>query len=144
MGYEINSTWTKIRENDIKKLNEIIDDRYCRELEIGRKLNMMKKFNKAFDDEINNIYWDNIIKFMNDNNWTWFFYDGGEKYRIPNKFEIIDRLKNEYLKHGLYHIIELNEKEYSVFSGGFAFEMGYNGNNYWVSIYFDIAHFFKD
>lgn len=144
MGYEINSTWTKLREKDIKKLNEIINDEYCIELEIGRKLNIMEKFNKAFDKEIEHIHLSNIIQFMTDNNWTWFFNDGGKEYRIPNKFEIINKLKNDFLKHGLYHIIELNEKEYSMFSGGFNFEMGYNEDNYWVNIYFDIAHFSKD
>ena len=141
MGYEINSTWTKIHENDIKKLNEIIDDEYCVELEIGRKLDIMKKFNDAFDKEVKSLYWENIIKFMNDNNWTWLFYDGGEVYRIPNKFEMIERLKSDFIKHGLYEIIELGKDRFSSFSGGFNFEMGVNEGNYWVHICFDIAHF---
>ena len=132
MGYEINSTWTKLREKDIQKLNEIIDDEYCNELEIGRKLNIMKKFS---------LYWENILEFMTDHNWTWFFYDGKEQYRIPTKEEMIERLKTDFLKHGLYEIIELGKNSYGSFSGGFNVEMGIHEGNYYVHICFDIAHF---
>jgi len=143
MGYEINSTWTRLRQDDIKKLNEVIDDEYCRELEIGRKLNMMKKFTEEFEDEIKSLNWDNITKFMHDNNWEW--YMGGrlsfDNCAIPTKEEMIDRLRTHFFKHGLYNIIELGTEHFSTFSGGFNFEMGYNGDNYWVHICFDIAHF---
>lgn len=143
MGYEINSIWTQIHEKDIKKLNEIIDDEYRKELEIGRKLNIMKKFNKAFDDAINDIYWDNILEYMKKNNWEWAFYDNGENYRIPTKQEMIERLRKEYLNYGLYEILELGKKEFSLFGGGFNFKMRYSGDDYFVFIYFDIAHFVK-
>ena len=55
MGYEINSTWTRMHKTDIEELNDIIDDKYCREMEIARKLNLMKKFKEAFDKEINSL-----------------------------------------------------------------------------------------
>ena len=141
MGYKINTTWTKIHENDIKKLNSIIDDEYCNELEIGRKLNIMKRFNEEFDKELNSINWDSIIKFMTENNWQWALYDGKGNFRVPTKFEMVNRLRNDFLKHGLYNIIELGKDNYSSFSGGFNFEMGRNGNSFWVHICFDIAHF---
>ena len=141
MGYEINSTWTRLREKDIQKLNEIIDDEYCNELEIGRKLNIMKKFTEAFDNEVNSLYWENILEFMTDHNWTWVFYDGKEQYRIPTKEEMIERLKTDFLKHALYEIIELGKNSYSSFSGGFNVEMGIYEGNYYVHICFDIAHF---
>lgn len=35
MGYQINSTWTKLRRKDIEKLNAIIDDEY---LYLGQRL----------------------------------------------------------------------------------------------------------
>ena len=143
MGYEINTTWRKLRQNDIEELNKIIDDEYCNELEIGRKLNIMKKFNEEFEKELNNINWDSILKFMTENNWQWVFYDGKENFRVPTKSEIVTRLRNDYLKHGLYEIIELGKDNYSTFSGGFNIDMGYYGNIYYVNIYFDIAHFYE-
>lgn len=143
MGYEINSTWTKLRENDIKKLNEIIDDEYCNELEIGRKLNIMKKFNEEFEKEIKNIYWSNILDYMKKNNWTWYMGGNLDNYAIPTKEEMIERLKTDFLKHGLYEIIELGKDRCSSFSGGFNVEMGIHEGNYYVHICFDIAHFIK-
>lgn len=141
MGYKINSVWTKIHENDIKKLNEIIDDGYCIELEIGRKLNMMKRFNDAFDKEVKSLYWENIIDFMKEHNWTWYMGGNFDNCAIPTKEEMVERLKSDFLKRGLYEIIELGKDRFSSFSGGFNFEMGINEGNYWVNICFDIAHF---
>ena len=144
MGYEINSTWTQLRRKDIEELNKIIDDKYCRELEIGRKLNIMKKFKHEFDEEIASLNWDNILKFMEENNWKWYMGGSFDNQATPTKEEMIEMLKTDFLKHGLYVIIELGKDRYSSFSGGFNVEMGYNGvNNYWVHICFDIAHFSK-
>lgn len=145
MGYKINSDWTRFHEKEINRLNKIIDDKYyneyCNELEIGRKLNIMHRFEEEFDKEIENLNWDSILKFMKDNNWQWCFYDSISNYRVPTKEEIIKRLRNDHFKHSLYHIIELGEIHYAIFSGGFNVELGYLGDNFWVNIYFDIAHF---
>ena len=143
MGYKINSTWAQIHKNDIEELNSIIDDEYCNELEIGRKLNLMKKIKRAFDEELNSFNFDTVLKFMNDNNWEWINYDDISKYAIPTKERIIKRLRTD-LKHGMYHIIELKEKSYQVFSGGIVFGIDITDNDVCVSIYFDIAHFVKD
>lgn len=145
MGYEINSTWTKLRENDIKKLNEIIDDEYCRDLEIGRKLNIMEKFNKAFDKAISDFRFDIVLKFMKDYNWEWAHYENGKSfYAVPTKEHFIDVLKNDYLKHGLYEIIELGKTSFSMSGGGIVFSMDMIGYECYVEISFDIAHFTKD
>ena len=145
MGYEINSTWTRLRENDIKRLNEVIDNKYCIELEIGTKLNIMKKFEEKFDEEVNNLNWDNILKFMHDNDWVWYVGGDLNKCEIPTKEYMIERLRGvDYFGHGLYEIIELGKNKFSTFCGGFNFEMGCNGGSYWVHICFDIAHFSKD
>lgn len=144
MGYKINSDWTRFHENEINRLNEIIDDEHCNEVEIGRKLNIMHRFEDEFNKEIENLNWDSILKFMNDTNWQWCFYDSVSNYRVPTKEEIIKRLRNDYFKRCLYHIIELRETHYSSFSGGFSVELGYIGDNCWVNIYFDIAHFWED
>lgn len=141
MKYEINSIWTRLRQDDIKKLNEIVDNEYCRELEIGRKLNIMKYFTKEFENEIKELNWGCITKFMQDNNWQWYMGGGFDNCAIPTKEQMIERLREDYLKLGLYEIIELGKDSFSTFSGGFNFEMGYMGNTYWVHIYFDIAHF---
>ena len=144
MGYEINSTWTRLREKDINKLNEIIDDEYCRELEIGRKLNIMKKFKEAFWKEVSEVRFDIIRKFMLDNNWEWFHYENGKSfYAVPTKEHMIDALKNDYLKHGLYEIIELGKTSYHISGGGIIFSMDMIGNECYVNIGFDIAHFTK-
>lgn len=143
MGYKINSTWKQLRKNDIEELNSIIDDEYCNELEIGRKLSLMKKIKKAFDEELKSFNFDTVLKFMNDNNWEWANYDGTSQLAIPTKEKIIEHLRAN-LKHGMYRIIELNEKSYNVFSGGIVFEIDIIGYNAYVSIYFDIAHFVKD
>ena len=143
MGYEINTTWKRMRKDDIERLNQIIDDEYCNELEIGRKLNIMKKFNEEFEKEIKNIYWSNILDYMKTNNWTWYMGGNFDNYGIPTKGEMIERLKTDFLKHGLYEIIELGKDRYSSFSGGFNVEMGIYEGNYYVHICFDIAHFTK-
>ena len=144
MGYEINSTWTKIHENDIKKLNEIIDDEYYKELEIGRKLNIMKKFNKAFYEAVSNFRFDIVLKFMKDNNWEWHHYENGKSfYAVPTKEHFIEVLKNDYLEHGLYDILELGKTSFSMSVGGIVFSMDMIGDNCYVNIGFDIAHFTK-
>ena len=146
MGYEINSTWTRLRENDIKRLNEVINNKYCIELEIGRKLNIMKKFKAEFDKEIASLNWDSITKFMKEHDWTWYMGGGSfDNCYTPTKEEMIERLASaDFLKRGLYEIIELGKDRFSTFSGGFNFEMGCSGNICWVHICFDIAHFSKD
>lgn len=144
MGYAINTTWTQLRRNDIEKLNEIIDDEYCREREIGRKLNMMKNFEEEFDKEINSLNWERITNYMKENNWKWYMGGRLDNYAIPTKEEMIESLKTQFIKHGLYEIIELGKERYSSFSGGFNVEMGCNGDRYWVHICFDIAHFHSD
>jgi len=136
MGYEINSTWTSLHRKDVEKLNEIIDDEYCRELEIGRKLNIMKKITDEFDKEIASLNWDSITKFMKKHNWQWYMGGKLDNYAIPTKEQMIERLRKDFLKHGLYEIIELGKDRFSSFSGGFNFEMGHT----WVHICFDIAH----
>lgn len=141
MGYETKSIWTQLRSKDIKELNEIIDDEYCRELEIGRKLNIMKKFKAEFNKEINSLNWEAITNYMKEHNWVWYMGGSLDNLAIPTKEEMIESLKINFLKHGLYEIIELGKGSYSSSSGGFNVEMGYIGNSYWVNIYFDIAHF---
>ena len=142
MGYKINSTWTRLRQDDIKKLNEIIDNEYCNELVIGRKLNMMKKFNQEFENEIDSLNFDIILKFMKDNDWKWSTYENGKpSLKVPSKKYIIKVLRNEFLNHGLFHIIELGETQYSCSSGGLTINMGVNGSDVYLSICFDISHF---
>ena len=143
MGYEINSTWTRLRQKDIEKLNKIIDDEYCRELEIGRKLNIMDKITDEFDKEINSLNWDNITKYMKEHDWTWYMGGNFDNCYTPTKEEMIERLRKDFLKRGLYEIIELGKDRFSTFSGGFNLEIGHNGSSYWVHICFDIAHFVK-
>ena len=144
MGYKINSLWTEIHKDDIMELNAIIDDEYCNDLEIGRKLNMMKKFKVALDKELNDFNFDTVLAFMNENNWEWANYDGTSQYAVPTEEKIIKFIKNDLFKRGLYNIIELNEKSFSSFSGGIVFEMDWFNGEAYVNIYFDIAHFEKD
>lgn len=147
MGYQINSTWTRLRQNDIKKLNEIIDDEYYNELEIGRKLHIMEVFDKLLKEAIDDFKFDIVLKFMKDYNWEWYL--GGDVYSIPTKEDIIKFIKEDFYKHGLYNLIELNKKTFSMSGGGIVFEMGMNGeyadkNNSYLNIYFDIAHLVGD
>ena len=144
MGYKINSLWTEIRKDDIMELNAIIDDEYCNELEIGRKLNLMNKFKVAFNKALNDFNFDNVLAFMNENNWEWANYDGTSQYAVPTKEKIVKFLETDCFKHGLYNIIELNKKSYWTLSGGIVFEMYWNDGEAYVNIYFDIAHFEKD
>lgn len=147
MGYQINSTWTRLRQNDIKKLNEIIDDEYCNELEIGRKLHIMEVFDKLLKEAIDDFKFDIVLKFMKDYNWEWYL--GGDVYSIPTKEDIIKFIKEDFYKHGLYNLIELNKKTFSMSGGGIVFEMGMNSDyvskdNSYLNIYFDIAHLVGD
>lgn len=148
MGYQINSAWTKLREKDILELNKIIDDEYCNEIEIGRKLNIMEAFEKKLDEAINDFDFDTVIKFMKSVNWEWAHYKNGKHYyAVPSRADIIDSIKSNF-KHGLYNIIELNKKNYCVSGGGIVFDMGMKmdyplSDTIWIDIYFDIAHFCK-
>lgn len=145
MGYQINSTWTELRRKDIEALNKIIDDQYCNELEIGRKLNLMEKLNKAFEDELKHFNFDVVLKFMHDNNWEWSHYENGKSFNaVPTKEYMIEQLRNDFLKHCMFNIIELGKSESSVGSGGLILDIGIHGSNTWCNIYFDIAHFIKD
>lgn len=149
MGYQINSTWTRFREKDINRLNDIIDNEYCIEQEIGRKLHIMEVFENLLEEEFNRLRFDIIEQFMQAANWEWFFYENGKSfYKIPDKNDMIKMIKCEFFDNALYDIIELGKKEYTVSSGGFVFSAGMNGNypskdNCYLNIWFDIAHFIK-
>jgi len=143
MGYQINSLWSKLRKNDIEKLNSIIDDEYCNELEIGRKLHIMKIFDELLEEALNTFNFDVVLQFMQNKNWEWYLRD--DTYGVPSKEDIIHEIRSDFYKHGLFKIIELNEKSYGMSGGGIVFEMGMDGNypdknNCYLNIYFDIAH----
>lgn len=146
MGYPINTTWTKLREKDITRLNKIIDDEYCNELEIGRKLHIMEVFEKKFNEAISDFDFETVINFMKSVDWKWSMYKDGKSWeQVPTRSIICDRIKEDCFKHGLYNIIELNKNVYGAASGGIVFEMGITGDyatvdNTYVNIYFDIAH----
>lgn len=144
MGYKIDTPWTNMHKHDIEMLNSIIDDKYCIENEIGRKLSIMKQINEEFNREVNSINFDNIVNYMQSNDWKWAFYDDGPSYRVPTKDEMITFLKKNFLKNGLYEMIELQKSRFSVSSGGFWFDISLNDGTYYVNIVFDIAHFMKD
>ena len=145
MGYQINSTWTRLRKDDIERLNEIIDDEYCIEQEIGRKLNLMEKLTDAFDEEVNRFNFDVVLEFMNSHDWKWAFYENGKSfYKVHDKDDIIKTLKTDFLKHALYDIIELGKSEAGTESGGLVIDMGVHGSDVWCRINFDIAHYTSD
>ena len=147
MGYQINSTWTRLREKDINRLNKIIDNEYCIEQEIGRKLHIMEVFENLLEEELNRLRFDIIEPFMQAANWEWSFYENGKSfYKIPDKNDMIKMIKREFFDHALYDIIELGKKEYTCSTGGFVFNAGINGDypskdNCYLSIWFDISHF---
>ena len=137
MGYAIDTTWRKFHESDIKKLNEILDSEYMNDLKIGHEINIMKNFNRAFDEALMAFDFDAVLKYMKDNDWTW-----GIEEETPTKEQMIDNMR-ERLNHGLYEIIKRGKTTYGTFSGGIVFEMSMIGNECYVEIYFDIAHFVK-
>ena len=142
MGYKINSIWKERRKNDIEKLNAIIDDEYCNELEIGRKLNLMEKFNNALEEALDEFDFNAVIQFMKDNDWEWAHYENGKSfYAVPTKKHIIETIKNDFFKHGLYEIIVLNKTSFRALSGGIVFDMNLIDGKAFIDIYFDIAHF---
>lgn len=137
MGYEINNTWRKFHENDIMQLNQILDNEYMDELMIGREINIMKKFNKAFDNALSAFDFDAVLKYMEEHDWKW-----GLEAKTPTKEQMIDNMR-ERLNHGLYEIIKRGKTKYGNFSGGIVFDMCMVGYECYVNIYFDIAHFVK-
>lgn len=149
MGYSINSTWTRLREKDINRLNEIIDDKYCIEQEIGKKLHIMEVFEELLNEEFNCLKWNTIKNFMNANNWEWHFYENGKSFnKIPDIGDMMKMIRREFFNNALYDIIELGKKEYTCSTGGFVFNMGMTGEypskeNCYLNIWFDIAHFIK-
>ena len=137
--YNSNSDWAVRNRDYLNKLNDIMNDEYCVELELSRKIEMLKKFEHAFNNELNNLNWDNIINYMHSNNWGY-----GWNNELQNREQFEDFLRNDFFKHGLYRIIKMNQTSYSTFSGGFAFDMGITSSGvHYVNIYFDIAHFRK-
>ena len=149
MGYQINSTWTQLREKDINRLNEIIDNEYCIEHQIAIKLHIMEVFENLLEEEFNRLRFDIIESFMQAANWEWSFYENGKSfYKIPDKNDMIKMIKREFFDHALYDIIELGKNEYMCSTGGFVFNMGMTGKyaskeNCYLNIYFDIAHFIE-
>ena len=147
MGHPINSTWTRIHEKDINKLNAILDNEYCNELEIGRQLQIMRTFEQLFAKALEDFNFDVVIKFMEDNYWEWSMYKNGKSYsKVPNKEEMIKMIRREFFNHGLYNIIKLRKNHYSATSGGVVVDMGMTGewpseDNCYLNIYFDIASF---
>jgi len=139
MGYEINTTWRKFRENDIMQLNQILDNEYMDELTIGKEINIMKKFNKAFDEALSEFDFDAVLQYMEDHDWEW---SNGSKDEIPTKERMIENMRKR-LNQGLYEIIKRGKTEYGTFSGGIVFDMRMVGYECYVNIYFDIAHFVK-
>lgn len=138
--YNSNSNWAVRNREYLNKLNDIMNDEYCVELELGRKIEMLKKFENAFYKEINDLNWDNIIDYMHTNNWGY-----GWDNELQTREQLEDFIKNDFFKHGLYRIIKMNQTSYSTFSGGFAFDMGITPSGvYYVNIYFDIGHFHKE
>ena len=150
MGYQINSTWTELRRDDIERLNKIIDDEYSNEQEIARKLRIMTTFEKKLEEAIEDFNFDVVIEFMKQHNWRWAHYKNGKSYMaVPTREDIIDTIKREFLKHALYDFIERNKKEYSCSTGGLVFFAGYDGDwcdddSAWLTIYFDIANYIGD
>lgn len=146
MGYQINSTWTRLHKKDINHLNEIINDEYCNEKVIARKLHILEIFEELLDEELNRLRFDVISKFMEENNWVWSFYEDGKSYTaVPKPQQMIAFIKENFFKHALFEFIELNEKEYTVSGGGFVFNAGMTGeypskDNCYLSIWFDISH----
>ena len=149
MGYKINSTWQKQHAKDINKLNEIIDYEYGKDLEIANKIHIMKTFERKFQEVISEINFDAIEKFMQMTNWTWAFFDDGYSERVPVRSEMINMIRKNFLKPGLFEIIEHNKKHYSSSTGGFVFNMGITSDyahedTVYIDILFDIAHHIED
>ena len=147
MGYQINSSYTKLRKDDIERLNKIIDDEYCNEQEISRKLNIMMTMEEKLDEAIEDFNFKVVIEFMTQHNWKWAQHKNGKTYMsVPDKNDIIEFIRKDFFKHGLYDLIESGKKKFSCSSGGIVFFMGYDGDycgsdSAWVSIYFDIANY---
>ena len=140
MKYSTKTTWASFRKDEIEYLNEIAENECLNEIQLGRKLNDIKKFKEAFDNEIKLINWDTILNFMSKNKWHW-----GNSDECPTKEKMIETLSGfTFFKNGIYHIVELGEKEFSVFTGGFNFQMGKYNGTYCVHICFDIAHYFYE
>jgi hypothetical protein len=150
MGYKINSTWTRLREKDINRLNEIIDDEYFNEKIIGRKLHILKIFEELLDNELARLRFDIIQKFMKENNWVWSMYENDKLHEaVPTIKQMIDFIKEDLFKNALFDLIELNKKEYTASSGGFILNAGTSSeypskDNCYLSIWFDISHLVND
>jgi hypothetical protein len=148
MKYEINSTWTNLRRKDIEHLNNIIDDEYCREQEIGRKLNILEVFEKKLNKAIKDFNFDIVIDFMQKNNWTWAVYHKDVDYAVPTREDIIDAIEEDF-KHCIFQILECGKKEAGISGGGIVLDMGIVGDyasedTTWLEIYFDISRFRND
>ena len=146
MGYEINTTWKRMRKDDIERLNQIIDDEYSIELEIGRKLTIMKTFEELLERELEELNFDLIGKFMTYHKWEWAVYEPDCNYRVPNKSDMIKCIKEDLFKPSLFAIIEQGETHCSPSTGGFVLDMGITGestnkDNFFLSVHFDIAHY---
>lgn len=97
MGYSINSTWTRLREKDINHLNEIIDDEYCNEKVIARKLHILEIFEELLDEELNRLRFDIISKFMKENDWVWTLYENGKSYEaVPTVNQMVKFIKDDF------------------------------------------------
>ena len=147
MKYEINSTWTRMRSKDIEKLNEILDDEYCVEMEIGRKLSLMKVCRTEMENAIKDFNFEIVIAFMKKCNWVWAYTEEEKithKQCTPSRVDF-EKYFEECFRHALFRFIENGENIYHVESGGIIFYLHCrdilrpSNHNTYCSISFDIS-----
>ena len=143
MGYPIKILWDNDFADEVRALNEIIDNEHRADdklmAEIHRKLDLKREFDREFQEQLQWFNFDVVLRFMNSVNWTWSGYENGEEYRrIPDRATMTEQIERLY-KDGLYSILEEGSEHVYTQTGGLVLLMNiYNGHAY-VGIHFDIA-----
>lgn len=137
-----------MHSKDIAELNRIATNEYEEDMEIGRKLRIIRVVKQVVQDEIDTLNFDVILNFMKSVNWIWAHTIAGRDM-VPTKEDLIKHIHND-MDHALYKMIELGENKYHVTSGGLDIEIVCGNLSYAdkgntrCSIGFDIAHFVEE
>lgn len=137
-----------MHSKEIAELNRIAANEYEEDMEIGRKLHIIRVVKQVVQDEIDTLNFDVILNFMKSVNWIWARTIAGRDM-VPTKEDLIKHIHTD-MDHALYKMIELGENRYHVSSGGLDIEivcsdLSYaDKDNTYCNIGFDIAHFVEE
>lgn len=131
--------WKQEHQDEINRLNAILEDDYCNELYLREKLKLFKKFEEELEDAKKYFNFKRVLKYMNDVNWTWAYTNQGNN-KVPTKEDLL-RCIDELFRHSMFTILKEGKKSTCIATGGLVMNCGISGDDVYISLFFDISIF---